>query len=116
MEQKKLFTEQTEPHKFSKAKFHGPAYEAPLDQVRLSGQLLKIYELMKDGKWRTLQEISRLTGAPEASASAQLRGLRRGDNGGHTVDKKRLGEPTVGLWTYRLIPNVLYSEDPPSEV
>lgn len=39
------------------------------------------------------------TGAPEASASARLRDLRRA---GLTVERRRRGDPKAGLWEYRV--------------
>ena len=55
--------------------------------VRLSGQLLKVFELMKDGRARTLAEIADRTRHPEASVSARLRDLRKGQFGTHSVLK-----------------------------
>ena len=86
--------------------FDGPSYNPALDQVRLTGQIKRIFDLIKDGKWRTLPEISYETGDPEASISAQLRHLRKTRFGSHVVDKRRRGEETHGLWEYRLTANV----------
>ena len=55
---------------------------------------------MKDGCWRTLFEIARLTGDPEASISARLRDLRKDRFGGYELQGRRLG--SKGLWEYRL--------------
>ena len=76
-------------------------YEGPVnadDCARLEGQTLRIYRLMIDGIWRTLEEIQRATGDPQASISAQLRHLRKGRFGGNIVDKQRRGNQ----WEYRL--------------
>jgi hypothetical protein len=80
--------------------FDGDGYIPKRDDVRLSGQLNKIFNLMKDGQWRSLRDISTLTGAPEASASAGLRNFRKDKFGGHTVEKKYIER---GLFLYRLI-------------
>ncbi len=85
--------------------YNGPAYEPQFDQARLTGQLLRVWEVMQDGKWRTLDELSRLAAAPAASASAQLRHLRKPRFGSHTVDMRVRGERSNGLWEYRLIVN-----------
>lgn len=42
-------------------KFDGPEYDPSLDQKRLTGQIKRIFDLMTDGKWRTLGEISKAT-------------------------------------------------------
>ena len=76
-------------------------YEGPVnadDCARLEGQTLRIYRLMIDGTWRTLEEIQRATGDPQASVSAQLRHLRKIRFGGNIVDKQRRGTQ----WEYRL--------------
>ena len=85
--------------------YNGAGYEARHDQARLTGQTLKIYDLMKDGIFRTLEEIKSATGYPEASISAQLRHLRKERFGSHTVNHQRRGDRTSGLWEYQLIPN-----------
>lgn len=85
--------------------FDGPAYDARFDYARLSGQIQRVWDCMEDGQWRTLDEIADATGDPHASISAQLRHLRKPKWGGHTVQKRRRGDPSSGLWEYRLIPN-----------
>ena len=52
---------------------------------RLMGQLGRTYDLMSDGKWRTLTEIAVQLGALETSAGARLRDLRKPAHGGHLV-------------------------------
>jgi hypothetical protein len=84
------------------AHFNGSDYVPDRDDGRLSGQLLRIWELMKDSQWRTLSEISEITGDPPASISAQLRHLRKERFGSHTIEKTYLGN---GLYNYRLLPN-----------
>ena len=59
------------------AKFNGAVYDPDYDDARLTKQIGRVYDCMKDGKWRTLQEISNITGDPVASISAQLRHLRK---------------------------------------
>ena len=78
------------------ARYEGPVNAA--DCERLEGQTLRIYRLMIDGIWRTLEEIQRATGDPQASVSAQLRHLRKIRFGGNIVDKQRRGNQ----WEYRL--------------
>ncbi len=79
------------------ARFEGPI-DPYLDCDRLCGQLKRIYELMIDGKWRSLAEIEEQTGEPQASISAQLRHLRKARFGAHFVEKRRRG--VSGTWEY----------------
>lgn len=84
------------------ARFDGPCYQPAVDQARLTGQLKRVYDLMADGVWRTLQEIADITHDPHASISAQLRHLRKPRHGSFTIEKRRRGDPSRGLWEYRL--------------
>jgi hypothetical protein len=87
---------------FESPRFDGSDYVRARDDVRLKGQLLRVWDCMSDGKWRTLGEIARLTGDPESSVSAQLRHLRKERFGAHTVEKEY---KDFGLFEYRLIKN-----------
>ena len=80
--------------------FKGSDFNEELDGKRLRGQIGRIYNLMKDSKWRTLGEIEQGTGDPQASISAQLRNLRKPPLN-HIVQKQRR---VGGLWEYRLVP------------
>jgi hypothetical protein len=84
----------------NKFKFDGSDYIPDRDDVRLSGQILRVWECMKDEKWRTLREISNATGDPEASISAQLRHLRKPKFGGYDVEKEYISN---GLFKYKLL-------------
>ena len=81
-------------------RFNGADYQPERDNERLSGQLLRIFDCMKGGQWRTLPQIAQLTGDPEASISAQLRHLRKPRFGGHTVNREYIAD---GLYRYQLI-------------
>lgn len=80
--------------------FNGADYVPARDNTRLTDQLNRIVNLMQDGDWRTLRQISDEADAPEASVSAQLRHLRKPRFGGHQVAKRYLGN---GLYEYRVI-------------
>jgi len=86
-------------------RFNGSDYNAKLDKKRLTGQILRVYNLMKDNTWRTLSEITDAIGDPPASVSAQLRHLRKKRFGEHTVNKNRRGTRESGLFEYQLIIN-----------
>lgn len=84
------------------ARFAGADYQPVRDDVRLTGQLMRIWRVVKDGAWRSLSDIAVATGDPQASVSAQLRHLRKPRFGGHTVERQYQGN---GLYLYRVIPN-----------
>lgn len=77
----------------------GETFEA-IDYARLNAQARRVYDVMVDGVWRTLAEISERTGDPEASVSARLRDFRKAKFGTATVDRRRRGQD-AGLWEYR---------------
>lgn len=83
-------------------RFDGHCYEKGYDQKRLTGQILRIYDLIEDGEWRTLSEIAKETGDHESSISAQLRNLRKVRFGEHVIEKRARGERVNGLFEYRL--------------
>ena len=83
-------------------RFNGADYVHGRDAKRLTGQLLRVWEAIKDGQWRTLGEIARATGDPEASVSAQLRHLRKERFGGHVIERRHRGAASHGLYEYRL--------------
>ena len=82
--------------------FNGPEYSPGYDKARLTGQIKRVWTLMKDGQWRTLREIARTTGDPEASVSAQLRHLRKARFGSFIVNRRPRGDRATGLWEYQL--------------
>jgi hypothetical protein len=69
------------------------------DQRRLGAQAQAVFNLMSDGEWRTLHEISAATGYPEASCSSRLRDYRKPRFGAHHVERRRR---TEGTWEYRV--------------
>lgn len=86
-----------------KPRFDGPEYIPHVDDFRLTGQLNRVWTIMRDQKWRTLGELAKLSGDPESSISAQLRHLRKDRFGKHTVEKRRR---SPGLFEYRVTPAV----------
>lgn len=80
--------------------FDGETYQANRDYLRLNGQLGNVFETMRDGRWRTINNIAaQVIGSPQA-ISARLRDLRKAKYGAHEVERKSLGR---GLFAYRLI-------------
>lgn len=84
------------------ARFDGATYDAAQDKVRLSAQAEMVFRHMKDGAWHTLEYLSLVTNASEASASARLRDLRKPRFGGHTVERRRHAT-RPGVFEYRLV-------------
>jgi hypothetical protein len=84
--------------------FGGVTYDAKRDSSRLSGALARVYWLMLDDAWRTIEEIARECGCSEAGASARLRDLRkekfRERYPNREVQRRNVGG---GLWEYRLV-------------
>ncbi len=77
----------------------GATYDARLDLERLNKQARRVFNVMRDGMWRTLRQISDATGDPEASISARLRDFRKQRFGGLNVERRR----EAGTWLYRLV-------------
>lgn len=87
--------------------FVSTGYSPKFDAARLKGQRERVYNLMKDGQWRTLPEIAEACRpGTETSISACLRTFRRPiEKGGLNlrVDKRRRGDLHSGLWEYKVI-------------
>jgi len=86
----------------------GATYDRSRDQVRLNGQQQRVFDAMQGGNWLTLHDIQNRIwtrcrqNEPQQSISARMRDLRKPRFGGHTVERRHLGN---GLWAYRLILN-----------
>jgi hypothetical protein len=97
--------------------FGGPYYEAKYDKLRLKGQMLRIFMVMADGSWQTVNETQhRILKAfnkldPQESIGAQRRGLRKEKFGNHTVLTRIRGPREKGLYEYKLIPNPLFTKE-----
>jgi len=89
--------------------FDGATYEAEKDRARLSAQLQAVFDLMRDGEWRTLDEIGiglfEWSGvmAMTQGISARVRDLRKPKFGGYTVNRRRVVSRPAGLYEYQLI-------------
>ena len=83
--------------------FSGATYSPALDQQRLETLLARVFELMKDGRWRTLVEIREACGGSEASISARLRDYRKPEHGGHVMEGRRREGAASGVWEYRVL-------------
>lgn len=86
--------------------FDGETFDAEHDLSRLGRQLDRVKAALEraKGKWLTLAEISERTKDPQASISARIRDLRKEKFGGYEVERRRRGDPKLGLWEYRIKP------------
>lgn len=105
IEQRDLFSHVIDSPKIpgaSHARFSGADYVPERDRKRLTGQLEAIYGLMKDGVWRSVDEIHEQTGKrfPHNSIQAQVRNLRKESFGSHDVQRRR--REGTNLTEYRL--------------
>ena len=85
------------------AHFDGDTYEAEFDYERLTGQNRRVYDVVAGGDWLTLDEISQITGDPQASVSARLRDLRKDKFGAATIERNYRGDRAQGLYEYRMV-------------
>ena len=82
--------------------FDGETYDRAIDQKPMGAQLAAVYQLMKDGRYRTLYRIAQIVKGSETGISARLRDLRKEKFGGHKIERKRnWGKRT---WLYRIVP------------
>lgn len=83
--------------------FDGGTVEPELDAPRLGALLTAVRDLMRDGQWRTFAEIQSAIGmGSEGGISARLRDLRKERFGSYTVERRRRGVPSDGLFEYRI--------------
>ena len=75
---------------------HGSTFDLERDGKRLGNQARRVFEVMRDGQWHTLEQIAERTGDPEASVSARLRQFR---GFGMVVEREFV---LRGLWRYRM--------------
>ncbi len=85
--------------------FSGESFDEKLDGERLMTQTSKVFQLMKDGTWRTLNEIAIIVNAPTQSVGSRLRGFRLAKFGAHKVNRRRRGDPKKGVFEYQLVEN-----------
>lgn len=76
---------------------------------------LKIYEIMKDGRWRSLPDLERALGHRYmvTSISARLRDFRKAKHGSYVVESRpRIGQPHT--YEYRLVVPGVPEPPPPT--
>lgn len=80
--------------------FDGRTYNADLDGPRLAGQLLRVFKVMADGKWRSYAEIAAEADVPEGTVGSRVRDLRKPKFGDFNILTQRIES---GLWKHRLV-------------
>lgn len=89
-------------------KFDGETIIEGWDAERLGGQWKRVFDVMSDGRYRTLEEIQteilRTTGIHDSitGISARTRDFRKSKWGGHWVNSRRRGDEKRGVWEYSL--------------
>lgn len=93
--------------------FDGATYVHDRDGNRLGAQYIRVFDVMKDGQFRSLKDIAAITGDPESSVSARLRDMRKERFGSHKVERRHVAD---GLFEYKLVlPEVLTNEKLPTQ-
>ena len=96
---------------FDKVSFPGETYDPKYDKERLTGQQLRVFKCMKDGKWRTYKEIQDWNLKhfnkydSEVSISTRLRHFRMFEFGDHELLRRSKGSRYKGLNEYKLVVN-----------
>lgn len=85
---------------FSRSSFSGSDYDKRLDQKRLSKELLKVKNIMKDGKWRTKYQIFEQSGCNDFDTCGRMR-RRLKEIPDYTVERRRVGKG--GTYEYRFV-------------
>lgn len=84
--------------------FDGETYSKQFDCERLTGLMRAVYDLMKDGEWRTAAEIKDIIQrGSEGGIGARMRDLRKAKWGSHDVPSRRRGDEKNGLYEYRMV-------------
>jgi hypothetical protein len=82
----------------------GVTFHRPRDGRRLNKQAQAVWNVMRDGNWYTLRQLSDLTGYPEASVSARYRDFSKPEFQDPKLKWHTEREHvSKGLWRYRLV-------------
>lgn len=100
-ESRVVVEDQIKPQRVAEIPYRdGFTYDPPRDGQRLDKQHVRVRNLMLDSKWRSLSQIARETGDPEASVSARIRDLRKPRFGSYLIERRYVSR---GLWEYKLL-------------
>lgn len=89
----------------------GPEITEP-ERKKMSKQLLRVFEIMKDGQWRTLDQIAAFPGmrSPTQSISRYLCFFRAPQYGGHTVNRRK--QQNARVFEYQVLPPMSLHSSP----
>jgi len=68
--------------------------------VLAATQIERVRDVLRDGEWKTLEEVSSITGDTTPSISARLRDLRKPRFGNHLIIKRKVND---NLFEYRMV-------------
>ena len=91
----------------------GPTFAARVDGKRLLSKQDRVrnFMLSANSRFQTLEEIKSILEVrfgerfPAPSLSAFLRHLRKRRFGSYVLEKRHRGDPSAGLWEYKLLPS-----------
>ena len=92
--------------------FNGSDYDHGRDAPRLTDQMNRVFNVLSDKRWHTLEEIAAITGDPTPSVSAQIRHLRKARFGGWDIQKIH---QHGGLFSYRLTGERVQNDSEPPD-
>jgi hypothetical protein len=87
------------------AHFYSGVELTPADHARLGQQILRVRDVLSDGRWWSVPGIQReiwqrfRVRDPEPSLSAQIRNLKKVEHGSHVIERKRDGN----VWLFRWV-------------
>ena len=103
LDEKISFSEKIKKGSIADSEFHpnGPEVTS-IEQKKMTKQRLKVFDLMKDGQWRTLDAIAASgISSPPQSIAIYLRSFREEQYGGYTVNIRKL--PKSRIFEYQLL-------------
>lgn len=92
-----------EPTPTATAPRDGATFAQERDEVRLNRQAQDVWNVVKDGRWRTLAEIADESGHPEASVSARLRDFRKQRFGGRRIERRPCQSSAANEYRVRVL-------------
>lgn len=79
-------------------RFKGDDYSPHRDRTRLKKQFDRVFDVMSDGRWHTIAEVSEITEDPPQSVARQIRYIRSKKEG-LIVERRYDGD---GLYSFRI--------------
>ena len=83
------------------------------DGERLEGQFERVWAIMRDGEYHTIQEVAAKTGDPAQSVARQMGHIRSKARGGHVLEREHWGQ---GLYAFRVNFGATRDQEPDQDV